>query len=57
MMNKESLSQINISEIRDKTFAQIPVGSELLSVRDGNSEMENFTNKDIENMIDFICSS
>ena len=65
MMNKESISQINISEIRDQTFAEIPVGSEwripvleeLLSVRDGNSEMENFTNKDIQNMIDFICSS
>ena len=65
LMNKDSLNEISISEIKDITFAEIPIGcewripvlEELLSVRDGNSEMENFTNKDIQNMIDFICSS
>ena len=65
LMNVESLSQININEVKDKTFAEIPAGSEwripvleeLLSVRNGNSELENFTKKDIDNMIDLICSS
>ena len=65
LMNVESLSQINISQIKDNIFAEIPVGcewrikalEELLSVREGNSELENFTKKDIDNMIEFICSS
>ena len=30
---------------------------ELLNVRNGNSELENFTKDDVNNMIDFICSS
>ena len=65
LMNVESLSQININEVKEKTFAEIPAGSEwripvleeLLSVRNGNSELENFTKKDIDSMIDLICSS
>ena len=65
LMNKESLNQIDISDIKENTFAEIPVGcewrisvlEELLSVRNGKSEMENFTKKDIDNMIDLICTT
>ena len=65
LLDVDSINQININEIKDKTFAEIPVGSEwripvleeLLSVRHGNSEMENFTKKDIDNMIDLICTT
>ena len=64
-MNKDSLNEISTSEIKDMTFSEKPIGcewripvlQELLSVRNGNSELENFTNKDVDNMIDFICSS
>ena len=65
LLDVDSINQININEIKEKTFAEIPVGSEwripvleeLLSVRNGNSELENFTKKDIDSMIDIICSS
>ena len=65
LMEKDSIEQLSINDIQDKVFANIPIGcewrilvlEELLSVRNSTCEIENFTKDDINEMIDFICTT
>ena len=65
LMNKNSIDQICINDIRKLEFANIPEGcewripvlEELLCARKSEVEIDNFSRNDIKDMIEFICTS
>ena len=65
LVNKENIDELNVTDYQLIEYHKIPAEEEwrigvvrdIIDVRNGEANLEGFSIKDLENMLDFVCTN